>query len=147
MTVSQRSASPHLRSTTWSVHPAPSDVPVEQSFGAEFRARPIGSDVIQISVLGDVDIRNALALRDFTSRYLESSRIVLDLSDIDFFGAAGLRVVEDLEVCSARSGYRWALVGGRPVQRLFRVLGPTLPVAAHTSLDSALAVLALGHAS
>ena len=80
MTVSQRSASPHLRSSTWPVHPAPSDASDEQSFGAEFRARAIGSDVIQIFVAGDVDIRNALALRDFTSRYLESSRIVLDLS-------------------------------------------------------------------
>ncbi|MBM7459704.1 STAS domain-containing protein [Rhodococcus coprophilus] len=103
--------------------------------------------MIQISVVGDVDIRNALALRDFTCRYLESSRLVLDLSEVDFFGAAGLRVVEDLEVCSARSGYRWALVGGRPVQRLFRVLGPTLPIAAHSSLDGALVALALGHAS
>ncbi|MFD3812805.1 STAS domain-containing protein [Rhodococcus sp. NPDC058639] len=149
MTVSQRIASPHRWSaaSTWSVCPAPSDVPVEQWFGAEFSALPIGSDVIQIRVRGEIDIRNALALRDFAARHLESSRIVLDLSDVDFFGAVGLRVFEDLETHSRGGGYPWALVGGRPVQRLFRVLGATIPVVAHSSLDNALATLGFDRAS
>ena len=149
MTVSQRTASPHRWSTatTWSVCPAPSDVVVEQWFGAEFGALPIGSDVIQIRVRGEIDIRNALALRDFAARHLETSRIVLDLSDVDFFGAAGLRVFDHLEARSEQSGYHWALVGGRPVHRLFRVLGATIPVVAHPTLDNALATLGLDRAS
>ncbi|MFD6897040.1 STAS domain-containing protein [Rhodococcus sp. NPDC060086] len=110
--------------------------------GAQFCAQKISSTLVRVGVAGEIDIRNAVALSDFALGQLRSSsRVILDLSEVEFFGTAGLRVFEELDGESGGAGARWALVCGRPVQRLLRIIDPDQRVPAYTSLESAMRAL------
>ncbi|KOS57286.1 STAS domain-containing protein [Rhodococcus rhodochrous] len=110
------------------------------SSGADFSTERISSALVRVAVAGELDMRNAPALCSYAGARLHtSSRVVLDLSDVDFFGSAGLTVFEELDTLARRRNSRWALVGGRAVDRLLRVLGE--PVYAHATLDSAIHAL------
>lgn len=145
MTVSQRIALPS-RSTvsTWSVRSVSSETPCESSVGAQFTAQQISSGLVWVGVTGEIDIRNWGALRSFACRQFGSSpRLVLDLTEVEFFGSAGLAVFEGLDECAKQHDSRWALVCGMPVQRLLRVVDTDTPIQAHTSLESAMGALRL----
>lgn len=95
-----------------------------------------------MAVSGDVDLNNADAVRSYVYRQFRSStRMVLDLADVGFFGTAGLHMFEVLDEHARRSGARWALVCGRSVQRLLRIADPGRQVRVHTSLEGAMASL------
>jgi anti-sigma B factor antagonist len=112
--------------------------------GAQFCAQKISSSLVRVGVAGEIDIRNAVALSDFARGQLRSSsRLILDLSEVEFFGTAGLRVFQELDGESSEIGARWVLVCGRPVQRLLRITDPDQRVPAYTSLESAMRALRL----
>ncbi|MEE2033065.1 STAS domain-containing protein [Rhodococcus chondri] len=119
-------------------------MPCESSVGAQFTSQQISSGLVWVGVTGEIDIRNGDALRSFACRQFESSqRLVLDLADVEFFGSTGLAVFEGLDDCAKQHGGRWALVCGRPVQRLLRVADTGIPIQVHTSLESAMRALRL----
>jgi len=143
MTVSQRrSVSSGALVAEWSARPIRSDAPAEQVIGAEFGAQCIEPDLVWVGVRGEIDIRNAHFLRDFVCRRLrESRRLVLDLTGVEFFGAVGLAVFDDLDEHARSTGARWVLVSGRPVRRLLRVADSAVGARTYSELDSALASL------
>lgn len=110
------------------------------STGADFSSERISSALVRVAVAGELDLRNAPALCSYAGARLHtSSRLVLDLSEVEFFGSAGLTVFEELDTLARHRSSRWALVGGRAVNRLLRVLGE--PVHAHATLESAIHAL------
>ena len=53
-----------------------------------------------------------------------STRIVLDLAELEFIDSTGLRLILELHGEAARDGYSLALVpGGEAVQRVFEITG------------------------
>ncbi|ORI15512.1 hypothetical protein BJI47_14075 [Rhodococcus sp. 1168] len=87
--------------------------------GAIFRAVPVGSTALVVSVHGDIDIRSAPMLTEFASTRIDAHRhLVLDLSDVGFFGIAGLTVFSALDSATEAAGSSWSLVEGHPVHRL-----------------------------
>lgn len=87
--------------------------------GAIFRAVPFGSAALVVSVHGDIDIRSAPMLAEFASTRVDAQRhLVLDLSDVGFFGIAGLTVFSALDSATEEAGSSWSLVEGHPVHRL-----------------------------
>ncbi|MBC2588810.1 MULTISPECIES: STAS domain-containing protein [Rhodococcus] len=124
----------------WVTRSDRSPVSFHTSAGADFSTERISSGLVRVAVAGELDMRNAPALRSYAGDQMHpSSRLVLDLSDVEFFGSAGLIVFDELDTLARRRSSRWALVGGRPVHRLLRVLGD--PVHAHASLESAIHAL------
>ncbi|MEE2059285.1 STAS domain-containing protein [Rhodococcus artemisiae] len=114
--------------------------------GAQFCAQQISSGLVRVGANGEIDLRNAAALSEYSCRQLRSSpRVILDLSEVGFFGTPGLTVFDELDEVSRQSSARWALVCGRPVERLLRVADPEQRIPKHFSLESAMR--SLSHAA
>lgn len=114
--------------------------------GAQFCAQQISSALVRVGVGGEIDVRNAAALSEYSCTQLRSSpRVILDLSEVGFFGTPGLTVFDDLDEVTRQNSARWALVCGRPVERLLRVADPEQRIPKHFSLESAMR--SLSHAA
>ena len=84
-----------------------------------------------ITVQGELDASNAIAFADHVAECAASGgRLVLDLSQLAFFGTAGFSALHTINVRCANASAQWAMVAGDAVARLLRVCDPdhTLPV-------------------
>ena len=110
--------------------------------GAAFTAEQIGSSLVLIRVRGEIDVLSAPALRAFAcARVGEDRHVVLDLSEVDFIGAAGLAVFDTLDAQTCRFGSGWTLVGGRAVQRLLRAADRESACRCYESVEAAMGAL------
>ena len=83
-------------------------------------------DELVIALAGELDLNGtprvsrALARAEAT----DVSRVVLDLSSLEFIDSSGLRLIAAAEVRSRNGGDRLALIRGpRPVHRVFELTG------------------------
>ncbi len=145
MTVPQRIPVPaRCTPSTWSIRPIGTDTPSELVVGAEFTARRLEPDLVWVEVRGEIDIRNARALYSFTHRQLDGARrVALDLAAVEFFGAVGLAVLDDLDERVRDLNARWAFLSGRPVQRLLRVADAAVAARSYKTREGVLAALSL----
>ena len=80
----------------------------------------------RLRLAGELDLSTVpvLQARVTALRAGGSTRIVLDLAELDFIDSTGLRTVLELHGEAARDGFTLALVpGGEAVQRVFDVTG------------------------
>ncbi len=107
------------------------------------RAQELSDRTVLITVTGGIDASSAPDLCERIQRQATGYRqVVLDLSEVDFFGTAGYSLLHRMHVRCAGAAIDWVLVTGREVQRLLRVCDPDgiLPTAAN--IVSAVATLA-----
>ncbi|WP_245865200.1 STAS domain-containing protein [Rhodococcoides kyotonense] len=106
--------------------------------GAIFNASPAGEASLVVSVHGDIDMRSAPILADYAgARVAQGVRLILDLSCVDFFGIAGLRVFAALDDAAAAAGTTWCLVEGHPVHRLLEAANAVPAVQRFTAVADA----------
>lgn len=93
-----------------------------------------------ITVAGEVDAASANLLSACASGVLSRARrLVLDLGQLEFFGAEGLsELVRINELCRA-TGVRWVLVDGPAVARLLRLHDDAAGLATAGTLQAAVA--------
>jgi anti-anti-sigma factor len=90
------------------------------------------SSVAIVSAYGDIDGTNADTLTEHafaeTARY---SALILDLSELEFFGTDGFSALHRISVDCAHVGKSWMMVPGAAVERLLRICDPhgSLPTA------------------
>jgi anti-anti-sigma factor len=90
------------------------------------------SSTAVISAHGEIDASNADALAEYTLAHVADCRsLVLDLRDVNFFGASGFSALHEISAGCARAGVGWALLSGAAVSRSLRIgdAQGTLPVA------------------
>ncbi|GAB7145136.1 STAS domain-containing protein [Mycobacterium riyadhense] len=69
-----------------------------------------------VTVRGIVDAVNVERVSEYIRRFvLESNPVVLDLSDVSHFGAAGISLLYMLDEECAAAGVEWTLVASPPV--------------------------------
>jgi anti-anti-sigma factor len=98
-----------------------------------------------VAAEGEVDACNAHELAEYVERSLNAStRLVVDLRDLRFFGTQGFSTLHKINVTCSGSGVNWVVIPGRDVDRLLRICDPGggLPVA--TTLEAAVAAVARG---
>jgi anti-anti-sigma factor len=91
---------------------------------------------------GEIDAASADYFADGIEQHIGGYRqLVLDLSQLEFFGTAGYGVLDRVRERCAGSAADWVLVPGPEVDRLLRLSGrrDTLPRAA--DIDAAMATL------
>ena|SRR5690242_4022030 len=104
----------------------------EQHHRASFSACHLSDTAVQVTVTGEVDAMNNRALARYVERQAAgSSRLVLDLTGIDFFGTAGFATLHNINVICARYGVPWVLVLDPDLRRFLRICDPDslLPIA------------------
>jgi anti-anti-sigma factor len=109
---------------------------------AAFTVRYLSAMRLLITATGDLDATNARALGRFVERHTGvSKQLMLDLSDVEFFGTEGFAALHYVSVHCARHDMDWQFIGGWPVRRVVAICDPDeeLPIA--EGLDAALARL------
>ncbi len=77
---------------TLPMRPGPAGAAIYWAAGAQFCAQQISSALVRVGVGGEIDLRNAAALSEYSCAQLRSSpRVILDLSEVGFFGTPGWR--------------------------------------------------------
>ncbi len=78
-----------------------------------------------VAVRGEVDATNSRALAGYAERQLAAStRLVLDLTHVDFFGTAGFAALHNVNVICARYGAEWLLVVEPQLRRFLTICDP-----------------------
>ncbi len=115
---------------------------------ATVRHRELDAGTVLVSVVGEVDAATAADLLKNVERLSRGHRqLVLDLSELEFFGTAGYAVLTRLHSRCARSGTDWTLVPGREVRRLLRVCDPDGALPTAPTVTTAVAALTREHRS
>lgn len=92
---------------------------------AIFSACHLSETTVLVTVRGEVDATNSRVLADYIERQMAgSTRLMLDLTDIDFFGTAGFAALHNVNVICARYGAAWVLFVGSQVRRFLRICDP-----------------------
>ncbi len=105
-------------------------------------SRRLRSSVALISAHGSIDASNADTLTEYTVGHLMRCRgLILDLSDLDFFGTAGFSALHRISVCCARVNVDWAVLSGEAVSRLLRISDPEGLLPAAGTLEATKAIL------
>lgn len=92
--------------------------------GAIFTSHDGPDGVLVVAVHGDIDMRSAPMFSDFVCNRVSSKRhVTLDLTDVDFFGVAGISVFDAVRDYTAGINATWSIVAGRAVTRLLQVAG------------------------
>jgi anti-anti-sigma factor len=104
--------------------------PAWENHSARFTAHSDSSGVV-IVAYGELDASNANQLADYVERCVtESATVVVDFSNLEFFGTAGFSALHLINVRCAGANQRWAVVPSKAVSRLLRICDPdsTLPL-------------------
>jgi anti-anti-sigma factor len=92
---------------------------------ARFDTRWTMSSVAIVSAHGDIDGSNASALTDYALvNAMRCRGLVLDLSDLKFFGTEGFSALHRVSVRCARADIGWIVVPGVAVSRVLRICDP-----------------------
>ena len=106
--------------------------PPWENHSARFTAEWDSSRVV-VAVHGELDASNASQLADYVeSCAAHSTSVIVDLSNLKFFGTAGFSALHLINVRCAAANLRWAVLPGKAVSRLLRICDPdnTLPLVA-----------------
>lgn len=100
------------------------------------------SSVAVVSAQGEIDQTNARTLIEYAVANLVRCRgLILDLTRLEFFGAAGFSALHQISVSCAHAGIAWALVPGAAVSVLLRICDPDGLLPAVDTVSAALAGL------
>jgi anti-anti-sigma factor len=102
--------------------------------------------VVVVGVSGDIDASNASDLAVLTRIRLErASSLILDLSGVDFIGAAGFWVLWSIKEHCIAAGPHLAVVASAAVTRLLDVCDPSHTLQRRPDVDAALLAVSRRH--
>ena len=110
----------------------------EQHHRAIFTACHLSDTTVLVAIRGEVDAANSRALAGYVERQIAgSTRLVLDLTHIDFFGTAGFAALHNVNAVCAQYGVPWGLVVAPQLRRFLQICDPDdlLPLE-DTTVDS-----------
>ena len=99
------------------------------------------SPVAIVRANGDIDGANAGSLTEYVAKTGHCRGMVVDLSDLGFFGTEGFLALHRISVNCARAGIGWVVVPGGAVSRLLGIRDPHGLLPTNDTVDRALATL------
>jgi anti-anti-sigma factor len=108
---------------------------------AKFDTRWPLSPVAIVSANGDIDGANAGFLTEYVVKTGHCRGMIVDLSDLEFFGTEGFLALHRISVNCARAGIGWVVVPGGAVSRLLGICDPHGLLPTNDTVDRALATL------
>ena len=89
---------------------------------ATFATRWLPPSTAVISAKGEIDATNATEFADYALRHIgQAERVAVDLTDVEFFGTAGLSALKAIEARCSVGNIDWVLVPSKAVNRLLRI--------------------------
>jgi anti-anti-sigma factor len=97
---------------------------------------------VLVTAAGDIDATNRQALGRFVERHIRvSHELILDLTDVDFFGCQAFTALYYINVRCAGRDVDWMVVCTRSVRRILRICDPDGELPMVDDLATALARL------
>lgn len=110
-----------------------------------FTSCPISASTLVVTAEGEIDASNARGLGDFVERSLDSSsRLIVDLRGLQFFGTHGFSTLHTVNVTCSRRGVTWCMIPGPEVERLLRICDPGGGLPVEATLEKAVAAVVRG---
>ena len=131
-------------STTSHARPASPESLIEPAAAhlAHFATRWLQPDTAVITAHGEIDAANSQEFVDYALRHGDRmSRLVLDMSGVNFFGTSGFSALHTLNVRCAGEAINWATVPSPAVARLLRICDPDSALPIYGGVDTALAAV------
>jgi anti-anti-sigma factor len=105
---------------------------------ATFTSRVISPDIEVVSARGELDAANSQQFVTFALRNATTTKkVILDLTDVVFFGTAGFSALHTFNVQCAGEQVDWALVPGTAVTRVLRICDPDSVLPTGDSIETA----------
>lgn len=119
--------------------PDPSAAEAPQRCGrAVFSISALTPTLSVITAAGEIDAANGRDLARYVERHTSTaSQLIVDLSDVAFFGSQGFSALHYMSVSCARIDVDWIIVPGPEVRRLLRICDPLGELPLADSLQSA----------
>lgn len=109
---------------------------------AQFCAQWLWPAISVISVQGELDASNSTELTDCGIRNSRPrGQLVLDLSEVEFFGAGCFACLHTLNVRCAGEGIDWVLIPSAAVARVLGICDPACALPVSNELPAALSML------
>jgi anti-anti-sigma factor len=131
-------------STTSHARPASPESLIEPAAAhlAQFATRWLQPDTAVITAHGEIDAANSQEFVDYALRHGDRmSRLVLDMSGVEFFGTSGFSALHTLNVRCAGEAIQWASVPSAAVTRLLRICDPDSTLPFHDGVEAALSAV------
>ncbi|MEV0670696.1 STAS domain-containing protein [Mycobacterium sp. NPDC050441] len=89
---------------------------------ARFATRWLPPSTAVISAHGEIDATNAAEFADYALRHIgKAERVAIDLTEVEFFGTAGLSALKAIEARCSAGNIDWVLAPSKAVNRLLRI--------------------------
>jgi anti-anti-sigma factor len=99
--------------------PDPTRVGLDECWGRATASVTTATDPVVVAISGEIDASNGVALAGYVERHAGiAATLILDLSEVEFFGTAGLTALRRIDLCCDRIG--WMLVPSPAVRRALR---------------------------
>ncbi|MGV0593231.1 STAS domain-containing protein [Mycolicibacterium porcinum] len=109
---------------------------------ATFATRWLPPSTAVISAHGEIDAVNAGDFAEYALRHTDKAeRVALDLTEVEFFGTAGLSALTAVDEHCSAAGTDWVLVPSKAVNRLLRICDPDSTLRTCYSVAAALSTL------
>lgn len=109
---------------------------------AEYTSARIGTAMVSVIGVGDLDAHNARSLVQYVESVLDGNRkLILDLRGLTFFGTQGFSALHHVNVTCSRRDVFWVVVPGPEVDRLLRICDPDAGLPVAETLESAIAAV------
>lgn len=109
---------------------------------AHFTTRWLQPSTAIVSAHGELDAANAAVFAEYSLTHVKrSTKLVLDLNAVTFFGTACFAALHTLNVRCAGEGVYWALAPSKEVSRMLRVCDPDATLPTCPSVGAALSML------
>jgi len=131
-------------STTSHAQPASQESLIEPAaaHAAHFATRWLQPDTAVITAYGEIDAANSQEFVDYALRHGDRiSRLVLDMSGVEFFGTSGFSALHTLNVRCAGEAIEWASVPSAAVTRLLRICDPDSILPFYGGVEAALSAV------
>ncbi len=132
-----------MSTTTHNRQPEPEN-PIEHTDAhtAHFATRLLPPNTAVITAQGEIDAANSQDLIDYAMQHGDRiQNLVLDLSEVEFFGTSGFSALHTLNIRCAGESIRWASVPSPAVTRLLEICDPESTLPLYGGLDSALSAV------
>lgn len=106
---------------------------------ARFTTQRLTASTVVVTVHGELDASNAGLLTEYAAKALTPNiRLVLDLSDVAFFGAACFATLHTFNVRCAGANVEWVVVPSKAVSRVLRICDPDAGLTTAPDVSTAL---------
>ncbi|AKS35442.1 STAS domain-containing protein [Mycolicibacterium goodii] len=106
---------------------------------AQFTTQHLSSSTVVVTVHGDLDAANAARFTEYALKSMpQNARLIFDLTDVAFFGAACFATLHTLNVRCAAAGVEWVVVPSKAVARVLRICDPDAGLTTAPDVPSAL---------